>query len=827
VHKRSRGRFATAILRAVSRRFMLGLGTAVFAGSLGCHRPTVTPTAAPTPARQEAGPSLPPELAAAVDAMHNAVEAERLAVGTPAAALLVVKDNQVIHAQGYGLRGGSSGDPVDADTQFAIGSATKAFTAMLVMQAVDAGALKLSDHPSRCLPGFTLKDPQAAAAITVRDLMTHGSGLGRTDMAWYVGGLSRAELLQVAAKAEPMGPLGKQVHYQNIMVMAAGECAANALGGRYEALLKEKIWEPLGISASVDAESLRTATNRAQGHARVGDDGKAVPVPVRDLEGIAPAGAMNASLNGIAPWLKFMVAGGELDGTRLVSEDSFDRIVAPHIAAGPGVEFGLGWVLDSWRGQRRIWHNGGVDGYYALVSMLPDSGLGFVLLTADDGGELESLVTEQVFGLVHPPTPESTPPKGAATAAGHVGVYGIVGGFQAVVATDPDTAITTLAVPGQPPYPLEAIADGSFRLGPPAPEGLSASFASGPTRTLTIRQPQGPVELPWLDPAVLAEAAKARVSRAERTMLATYHDPNTGVSVRLVASEGRVALSAAGQAPAPLVALGKDKFGLDGLPNAFAVTLVRHKGSVVGIELTQPQGALSLARVEGTQPVTKDAAAIFAGVAKAHGSKARARHTTLEVSSKLTFVHQGMEGTALTRHAAPGRFSETLTLVALDKAVGTIWVGDDGNEAWERSSFSTISDITSLRAEALRLTAPFAPWVDPMAGFAEAEVMGVDVLPGGNEPAILIKRTTASGIVWVDAIGRSSSLLLQRTTSVPNRQGPPTVEVQRFGDYRRVDGVNIAHLIESTTENGTVVSVVESARFDAGWSADSVKPPAR
>jgi len=492
---------------------------------------------------------------------------------------------------------------------------------------------------------------------------------------------------------------------------------------------------------------------------------------------------------------------------------------------GPGVQYGLGWVLDRWRGNKRVWHNGGIDGYYALVSMLPEQGIGFVLLTADDSADLEQLVTDRVFELAVPSTEEPT----SDGAAKHAGTYGIVGGFQATVAADSEAGVTTLTVPNQPPYPLVRGEGDRFELGSPAPAGFAAKFAGeGEDKRLTIEQPQGAIELPWLSPTTLAAAREAVVPEDLRPMLGAYRH-ESGLSVTLLASEGRVALVAAGQAPAPLVATEDPAtFKLDGLPPSFTVTVRRGKrGRVDGIGLGQPQGNVSLQRVPGTEPIATPLPQLWKEIAKAHGSAAMAAHQTLEVVSRLEFVHQGVQSTATTRRASGNRFAETLALTAVGKPLGTIDIGYAGGTAWERSSFSPPTEPSTLEAESLALQAVFDPWRDPEAGFAMAEIMRVDALPNDDEPVIVIRRQTASGITWVDMIGRKTKLLKMRTTTIPGHDGAPdTTEVQRFADYRQAGGVQIPHRVEASTTNGTVTSVVQSVHFDGRLDGSVFSPPA-
>src|SRR5207248_11241782 len=127
---------------------------------------------------------------------------------------------------------------------------SKAFTAMLVAMAADEGKLSLNDSPKKFLPYFHLQDPDADAKITVRDLLSHASGLNRTDLAWITGVLNREEVIRVAATAKPTAKLREKFQYQNVMYSAAGECAARAEGSTWESLIKGRIFAPLGMRAS-------------------------------------------------------------------------------------------------------------------------------------------------------------------------------------------------------------------------------------------------------------------------------------------------------------------------------------------------------------------------------------------------------------------------------------------------------------------------------------------------------------------------------------------------------------------------------------------------
>ncbi len=130
--------------------------------------------------------------------------------------------------------------------------------------AVEEGKLVLEDSPRKCLPYFSLKDPEADRTITLRHLLAHTSGLARTDLGLFTGKLSKEEVIRLAGRAEPIAKLGKEFHYNNVMYVAAGECVAAVMGKPYPELLRERIFDPLGMK---DANASLAKTLALPAHA--------------------------------------------------------------------------------------------------------------------------------------------------------------------------------------------------------------------------------------------------------------------------------------------------------------------------------------------------------------------------------------------------------------------------------------------------------------------------------------------------------------------------------------------------------------------------------
>src|SRR6266511_4084040 len=159
------------------------------------------------------------DLTAKLSAIEKAVDAKRDELHIPGISIAIVKDDKVIYIKGLGVRNVEQNLPVSPKTQFAIGSSSKAFTAMTMMMCVDEGKLALTDSPKKYLPYFKINDPEIDSKITLSDIMSHRSGLERTDIAWYTGRLSPREIIQVAGEAKPSAKLGEKFQYQNVMFL--------------------------------------------------------------------------------------------------------------------------------------------------------------------------------------------------------------------------------------------------------------------------------------------------------------------------------------------------------------------------------------------------------------------------------------------------------------------------------------------------------------------------------------------------------------------------------------------------------------------------------
>lgn len=310
----------------------------------------------------------------------------------PGLAVAVVKDGKVVEVRGYGVREMGKSGNVDADTVFAIGSTTKAFTAAAVGQLVDAGKLKWDDHVVDHWPEFRLSDPWVTKEIRVSDLLANHSGLGEaSEELWYGTTLTRAGIIQRLAEVPITEGFRFRYQYRNVMFLAAGELIPHVAGRSWDDAIARGIFEPLGMKRSHPTEEGWTDDgNVARPHV-IDYEGNAVPMPYRKMENIAPAGSITSCARDMAKWVLMLLGKGTYAGHKILEPGTVDFIQRSQTPLGNGGVSGmppvelpsycLGWVTESYRGTRVVWHNGGIDGMSAWVGLAPDQKFGVVILS--------------------------------------------------------------------------------------------------------------------------------------------------------------------------------------------------------------------------------------------------------------------------------------------------------------------------------------------------------------------------------------------------------------------------------------------------------------
>jgi len=325
----------------------------------------------------------------------------------PGLSIAIVRNDSVIYAKGFGVLGAKSATPVDQRTLFEIGSSSKAFTATLVAMLVGEGKMHWDDRLTTYLPDFRMSDAVANEEVTVRDALTHRSGIARGEFVWLGAGISRDEVLHRVRFLKPESPFRSRYSYQNMMFLAAGQAVAHAAGSTWDDLVRERIFTPLGMTSTVTTYRGLTNTNVAI-PSGLDHDTVFAKRPF-NAENIAPAGAIISSVTDMAQWLRFQLNDGVVNGKRLVTSAALRETHTPQILMSSGGEradsasvkrfssYGMGWMVEDYRNQLSWQHGGNTLGMTAAVGMLPEKKVGVVVLSNMQGAQLPQLLEQYVF----------------------------------------------------------------------------------------------------------------------------------------------------------------------------------------------------------------------------------------------------------------------------------------------------------------------------------------------------------------------------------------------------------------------------------------------
>jgi len=334
----------------------------------------------------------------------------------PGMAIAVVKDDSLVFAKGYGVIEVGKPAPATEHTRFAIGSTTKAMTVASLAMLVDEGKLKWDDRVIDYFPDFQLYDAYATRELTVRDLLTHRTGLPGTDLLWALPAnqYPLPEMMRRLRYVKPISSFRSQWEYQNVMYAIAGGLVAKISGMPWETFVRTRIFAPLGMNESIPLVSeVIGKPNVAVPHADVHDTVRVVPM--RTTDAIASAGSVYSSVSDMSKWMRFMLDSGRVGDKRLIKPATFREIIAPEIRAPeseyPALElaqpkffsYALGWFVEEYNGETVWMHTGSIDGMSAIIGLLPSRRVGVYVLANLDHAELRHALIYKVFDMYHPP----------------------------------------------------------------------------------------------------------------------------------------------------------------------------------------------------------------------------------------------------------------------------------------------------------------------------------------------------------------------------------------------------------------------------------------
>ena len=340
----------------------------------------------------------------------------------PGLALAIVKDGKIFVAKGYGVRKVGDPTPVDEYTMFGIGSNTKAFTTAALATLVDTGRLSWDDPVYRRLPGFVMYDPYVSHEMTIRDLLTHrsGMGLGEGDLLfWPQTTYTRDEIIYKLRFMKPASSFRSHYAYDNLLYMTAGQIIPAVTGTSWDDYIARHIFAPLGMTHSnTTTRSFKPGDDYAFPHSRI--DGKLQVIALEALDNIGPAGSINSCAADMAKWMQLQLNRGKFpdhdERFFLFSEERSRDMWTPQTILPTGnppgplaglranfADYALGWTLRDYHGRKLVGHTGGVAGFVSRVMLVPEENLGVVVLTnAEEDGAFDSIlyhILDHYFGL--------------------------------------------------------------------------------------------------------------------------------------------------------------------------------------------------------------------------------------------------------------------------------------------------------------------------------------------------------------------------------------------------------------------------------------------
>lgn len=329
----------------------------------------------------------------------------------PGVALAIIKNGNIIHSKGYGVVKIGSKDKIDEKTLFAIASNTKAFTAAALGILIDERKLNWDDRVIDYIPEFRMYNPYVTEEFTIRDLLTHrsGLGLGAGDLMIYPNGNDYTinELIYNMRYLKPNSGFRSKYDYDNLLYIIAGEVVARVSGISWEQFIEKRIMAPLEMSSSAsNFQRLKDTGNIAAPHAVL--NGKLGVVERYDLELLGGAGSIYSNIEDMCKWAKMQLFWGKYDNDnkQLISIGIHQEMWNPQTIMQGNIggyynthfkAYGLGWVLSDVKGSLEVSHTGGLPGMVTMLTLLPELQLGIIVLTNQQSGEALQSITDHII----------------------------------------------------------------------------------------------------------------------------------------------------------------------------------------------------------------------------------------------------------------------------------------------------------------------------------------------------------------------------------------------------------------------------------------------
>lgn len=303
----------------------------------------------------------------------------------PGMAVALVNSDEIIYAQGFGLRNVERNLPVTEDTLFHIGSTQKSMTSMLIATLIDDGYFDWDTPVIEILPEFELSDPEATQEVAFRHLLSMRAGISEEAEDEIDTDGSFEDLLDAVAETEILDFPGEVFEYSNLSASLAGYIGALAVDEytedfhtAYAELLEERILTPIGMeTATIYLSEAQSSENFSYSYA-LSNNGEPILTETYDVERdiLAPSGSLKASVTEMGLYIQTQLNRGVTStDTRIVSEENLSETWQPYLE-----NYGMGWEVKTHQGIMIIFHEGAYDDFVSIIGFMPDENIGFVVL---------------------------------------------------------------------------------------------------------------------------------------------------------------------------------------------------------------------------------------------------------------------------------------------------------------------------------------------------------------------------------------------------------------------------------------------------------------
>lgn len=414
-----------------------------------------------------------PDVSASINVLDAWIQSQVAYRNVPSIAIGVVFDRELVWAKGFGFANVETQLAATPSTIYRMASVTKTFTATAIMQLRDAGKLHLDDPVVRHLPWFAIRNPFVdAPAITIRQLLTHTSGLPReADFPyWTDGAFPTLEQIRQTLPSQELAQAPEAgLKYSNLGLSLAGAIVAQASGVPYDVYVRDHILQPLGMRSSTLQFPVETPDHLAVGYGRRMPDGRREVRP--EMRGVAltPSVNLSSTVEDLARYLTFHMSDGMVDGTRLMRASTLREMQRIQWLQDDWKSgFGFGFAISREDGRTIVGHDGSAPGHRTRIAFSPEDKLGVIALINADG-EDPGYYTRQIFSALAPALRKATAPPSAANPdpswTNLVGTYRNAWGDTAVLVVGDKLVMIDVRSddPNESMYTLEPTGPNTFR----------------------------------------------------------------------------------------------------------------------------------------------------------------------------------------------------------------------------------------------------------------------------------------------------------------------------------------------------------------------------